>query len=71
MLRCSEDRKKFGRFFLQTLHSSLCDDACIDQELQPEQGFVDLFHYDAYLGNKLGLRSRTAHSAIVCCNGRP
>jgi len=71
MLRRGEDRQQLGRFLLQTRHSRLCDNACLNQTLQPEDGFVDLFHNDTDLGDKLGLGSCAARGAVIRRHGRP
>lgn len=54
MLRCGKDGEQFSCFLMQIFQSRLGDNVCLNKELQPENAFVDLFHYDTDLGNKLG-----------------
>lgn len=69
LARGRHDGGEFIRFSQKSRQFALRHDAGLDQQFQPERGFVSLFLNRADLGNELRLASGPATGAVVCGHG--
>src|SRR5690606_21730490 len=68
--RGGSDLDKFAGLGQEIAETWLLDEACFDEQLEPELGFTGLFHDDAHLGDELSAGTRTAGGAIIRCHRR-